>query len=479
MSTALAIPQSMPALRNRTALAAVACLIVFVGVSLLGGAAGTLRYTFPLAALGVGAFLYALYPGVYVGFVFWLWFLTPFLRRLVDYRSEFVSPNPLLLAPPAVTLIAAITMLRHSRQLTRRPGLPFLMALAAIGYGAGVGLLRVPAQDWLTGILNWTAPVFFGFHLFVNWRHYPQLRDTTRRQFLYGLLIMGSYGIAQFCILPAWDQEWLRQVINDGSGLSFGMAEPANFRVFSTMNSPGVLAPVLMAGLLVLFSTRGWKRFPVAVIAVTAFLLTLVRAAWLGWVLGYFVLFLHFTPRQRLRLVWVLLLTAAIAVPLMTISTFQKSVTDRIQSFTELKEDVSFNSRLQGYQERLEEATSEPFGGGIGAMDAAERTAPNQLIGARDSALIDMLVSLGWLGAVLYGGAIVLLLLRSVGGRISDPFADAASASLVGMVAQFVLGSTMIGAAGIVLWGFAALALAARQYHRAAGNAASRLLVEG
>jgi hypothetical protein len=448
-------------------------MVLLIGACLLSGAAGTLGYTFPLAAVAVGAFLYLLYPGFYVGFVFWLWFLVPLLRRLVDYRSGYVSPNPLLLAPPAVTLITVITMARHARDLTRPPGIFFLMALAAIAYGAGTGLLRVPPQEWFIGIVNWAAPVFFGFHLFICWRHYPALRTITLQQFVYGSLGMGCYGVLQFWTLPPWDREWLRQVIADGSGLSFGSAEPTAFRVFSTMNSPGVFAPVLMAGLLLLFTSRGWKRFPIALVAVTAFLLTSVRSAWMGWTVGYLVLFFHFTRQQRLRLVCVLLVIALLAVPLFTIPTFQEMVLGRMQTFGELQQDVSFMSRVKGYQQRLEEATTEPFGGGIGALDAAERIAPNYLLGARDSALIDMLVSLGWFGAVLYGAAIVLLLLSVVRGVGSDAFAVACSACLVGLVAQFVLGSTMLGATGIVLWGFGGLALAGRKYN-AAGNAANR-----
>jgi O-Antigen ligase len=440
-------------------------MVLLVGICLLGGASGTLRYTFPLAALAVGAFLYLLYPGFYVGFVFWLWFLVPLLRRLVDYRGGYVSPNPLLLAPPAVTLITVVTLARCARELTRSPGIFFLMALAAIAYGAGTGLLRVPPQDWFIGIVNWAAPVFFGFHLFIGWRYYPALRANTFRQFLFGSLVMGCYGILQFWILPPWDREWLRQVIADGSGLSFGSAEPTAFRVFSTMNSPGVFAPVLMAGLLLLFTSPGWKRFPVALIAVTAFLLTSVRSAWMGWALGYLVLFFHFTRQQRLRLVWVLLLIGLLAVPLFTIPTFQEIVFGRMQTFGELEQDVSFMSRVKGYQQRLADATTEPFGGGIGSLDAAERVAPNYLLGARDSALIDMLVSLGWFGAALYGAAIILLLFSVVGGAGSDAFAVACSACLVGLVAQFMLGSTMLGATGIVLWGFAGLALAGHKYH--------------
>jgi hypothetical protein len=102
-------------------------------------------------------------------------------------------------------------------------------------------------------------------------------------------------------------------------------------------------------------------------------------------------------------------------------------------------------------------------------LDAAERAAPNYLLGARDSAFIDMLVSLGWFGAALYGAAIVLLLLSVVRGVGSDAFAVGCSACLVGLVAQFALGSTMLGATGIVLWGFAGLALAGRKYHAADG----------
>ena len=42
-------------------------------------------------------------------------------------------------------------------------------------------------------------------------------------------------------------------------------------------------------------------------------------------------------------------------------------------------------------------------------MDATQQRYADQTIGARDSAILDMLLSLGWLGALLYGSSLVVL----------------------------------------------------------------------
>ena len=78
-----------------------------------------------------------------------------------------------------------------------------------------------------------------------------------------------------------------------------------------------------------------------------------------------------------------------------------------------------------------------------------------------------MLFSLGWLGNLLYvGGLLIALgsLLRGGHYRI-DSFACAARAIAFATFAQFIFGSVMLSVSGMILWGFLAMALAARAYH--------------
>src|SRR5215210_1239156 len=109
------------------AMASVA-LVVVAGLAVGQGAA--LRFAFPAVAFVVGLYLYLKHPVHYVVFMWWVWFTSPFIRRLVDYQSGWVDPSPILLAPVMVSVIAGIGFLRHFLPSVRYGGLPFVMAFA-------------------------------------------------------------------------------------------------------------------------------------------------------------------------------------------------------------------------------------------------------------------------------------------------------------------------------------------------------------
>ncbi|NET73026.1 MAG: O-antigen ligase domain-containing protein, partial [Sphaerospermopsis sp. SIO1G2] len=70
-----------------------------------GGAASLLRIIFPATSLLVGIFLYLRHPILYIGFTWWIWFLTPLIARLVDYRIGWDPTRQILLAPYLVVFI--------------------------------------------------------------------------------------------------------------------------------------------------------------------------------------------------------------------------------------------------------------------------------------------------------------------------------------------------------------------------------------
>ena len=69
---------------------AVAALTLYVTIALAGGGGRTLTVTYPLGCVVVALFAYVRSPATYVGFVFWSWLLTPFLRRVFDRGSATI-----------------------------------------------------------------------------------------------------------------------------------------------------------------------------------------------------------------------------------------------------------------------------------------------------------------------------------------------------------------------------------------------------
>lgn len=450
------------ALRAWVAMLAVALL---VAACLLVGQAAALRLLFPAASLVTGVYLYYKYPAQYVSFVWWVWMLSPFVRRLVDWQSGWVDPSPVLLAPVLVSCVAGAGFLRHFLPSVRNGGLPFVLAFAGVLYGLGVGLIRSGGDYTLAQpMLTWLVPIFLGFHLFINWREYPAFRRELGRTFVVGALLMGVYGVVQFLSAPMWDRFWM---VNIEYG-SFGTPEPLGIRVFSTLNAPGPFSVVMMAALLVLFGSQGWLRFPAAVTGYLSFLLCMTRAAWIGWLVGFATLLAKMESRARLKLIAVVVLFACAIVPLATLEPFASVVGPRIQSMTNPKDDISLAARLEGYGKYFRDAVTDPFGKGIGIMDREYAIAPDdEGIGPHDSAVLELLLSLGFLGAALYGAGLIALLfgLRVRGAVRADSFANAARAVGLGMFAQLILGSVMLGVMGAILWSFAGVVIAASKYH--------------
>lgn len=458
MQTYASPRSTLPWLQPTLAWAAILGLILFSILCVLVRAGGLLRIAYPAGALVVGIVLYQRYPILYLGYTWWVAFLTPFLRRLIDFQSGWLDPNPVLLAPFLVMFVSGMTFMQHMPRLYRREGLPFMLATIAIVYGLLVGLIRNPPVSVVVPLLNWLAPLLFGFHLLANWRHYPEYRQNLQRTFVWGVLITGVYGIVQYLVAPPWDGLWL---VNSKS-VAFGTPEPLGMRVFSTMNSPGPFATVLMAGLVLLFTSHSSIRFLAAGSGYLAFLLSLVRSAWLGWGVALLTFVPALKPRLQMRLIVTILVMAIAVIPLVNLQPFSSAIAARMGSLSDTQNDVSFNARLAGYDEILGAALAEIPGQGLGFVLASDN------LGSNDSGILTILFTLGWLGALPYLGGIFLLILSlfQITEAASDAFISAARAITLGVFVQIGLGNPTIALSGVVFWGFAGMALAAQRYYR-------------
>ena len=429
-------------------------LVLFSALCILAGAGSILRLAFPAGSLAVGVFLYWRYPILYIGFTWWMWFLTPLLRRLVDYRSGWDQKSLILLAPFLVTLVTFATFLKHLPKSYRQGSLAFVLAFTGVFYGFLIGCIKTSFSSAALGVLGWLTPVLFGFHLLVNWRDYPSYRQNIQRTFLWGVFVMGVYGLLQFITAPEWDMLWL---INSEMTTSAGNPVPFGFRVWSTTNSFGHFAVFLMAALLLLFNSQGSLRVPASAVGYLSFLLTLARSTWGGWLLGIFTLMTSLKARLQMRLVITLVVIVLCVFPLTTIDPFATAINSRLQSFSDLKNDGSANARGEIYsQTNLDLAFSNILGDGIGSG------------GIVDSGILDIFFTLGWLGAIPYLGGIVLILLNLFQGSEGhfDPFVSSARAIILSVFMLIVFFSVTLGFFGLFFWAFAGMGMAARKYYQ-------------
>ena len=432
--------------------------ILFSVLFILAGAGSLLNYLFPLGALGVGIFLYFRAPILYIGFSWWLWFLTPLVRRLSDWRSAYTEPSPLLLAPFLVTAVTLITVQRHLPTINRKGGLPFVLSLAAVFYGIALGLIFRPLTRVVISSLDWLVPVSFGFHLFVNWRDYPTYRQNIQKIFLWGIVVMGIYGIFQFVTSPPWDALWVIKA-DFGSGLS---GRPENIErftinVWSTMGSNRPYSTTVMAGLILLLvnKNQGKLKLPAIVAGYLSFMLARKRIVWLSWLLSLLVHTSSLKKQQQIRTLLSLVFLSICLVIVVNLPPFSDFIYSRFETFGELEGDASANARLEWFNLMIDSALLSFFGRGIGGEP-------------HDSAILSTLFDLGWLGGLFYFGGIFSIVLFINKDKIifADPFVSASRAIAYGVLMQLPFGRPHIEVQGMVLWTFLSMSMAARQYYQ-------------
>jgi hypothetical protein len=431
----------------------------------LAGQGTVLRLAIPAGAVLVGLALYQRRPIGYVHFVLWTWFLTPLVRRLVDWRAGFEDHNLVLLAPFLVSAVSVLTLLRE-RHFARELRLsPFFLCIAGVLYGFAVGVLRwrlhategVTPGEIVYGLFGWLAPLFFGLHLYIRWPMYEEHKCAVQKSFLWAVLLLGAYGIYQFLAPPAWDRFWLEHVISDIGAESFGRPEPFQVRIWSTLNSPGVFANVLMVGLLLLFSAHSRIKMLATTAGYSAFLLSLVRTSWLGWLVGLVVLARSTKGGQISRLLISMALLPVLVSPLMLNQEIATVVTDRLQTFHSTRQDESYQDRAEEYRVLLASLATDPFGEGLSNAETWQGY-------TMDSGIILIFYNCGWLGAALFLAGITLCVRSMPSGRNSDdPIVPAYRAVVVAMIFELLSGNIFTGPSGAMLWTCIGLGLSLHQ----------------
>ena len=441
---------------------AYASLLATVGVGaagFVGPLAPAVQFGYPLVALLTAALLLWRRPALYLGFTWWVWFLTPEVRRLVDFRVGYTDSSPVMLTPFLVSGLALFAVLARLSELPRAVRLPLAFVAAGLLYAYGVGVLYNGPVTATFDLLTWGVPVIVGAYVLTHAHLIAAFREVTRRAFVWGLLMMGLYAAVQYFYLPAWDAYWM-----DNAGLgSIGASEPLQVRVFSTLNSPGPFAAVMMAGLLLVFTRGGLVTVLGSAAGFLGFALAAVRASWAGWVVGFVVVAASLPLRLRTRLLGTLFLLVLVAVPVFTVGPVAELLSKRLQSFTDLESDTSFNERLELYTSLPEFTAGNPLGRGLGSTGVASSlSAQKATLQNLDSGIIAVLYSFGILGTLYFvGGAAAIFAAVLRRGLRSRDVTDASYVGItVAAVSQLAFGNAWGGVSGMLLWVFPCLYLA-------------------
>ncbi|HEX9484776.1 MAG TPA: O-antigen ligase family protein [Gemmatimonadaceae bacterium] len=449
--------------RDAASMVALVVFAAYVAISLAGVGGRLLTVTYPAACLLVGLLTYVRSRTSYLAFVWWLWLLTPFVRRVFDLHYGFHPTSPLLLGPLLASGVAVLTVIRRFRMLRSSAYVPFLVAGAALAYAFLIGLIRQSVAAATYDLLTWIAPLVFGMHLALEWRRFPVTRKAITSNVLWGLLLTSAYAVAQFIDPPLWDRVW----VVSAEMASVGAPMPFLIRVFSTLNAPGPFSVMLVFALLIgLASPQRW-RFVALALGLVALVLTKGRSAWGAFLLGAVVMQLR-QPLRSLPRQWIALLAVLmLAAPVITQPRVMSVLTRRAATLRNVEQDYSFKNRVTFTRFAISNMSANPAGWGLGYLGGASKLLRGSKAGfALDSGPLEIYSVMGWLGGTLFMlalAAIILPIARSRRVRF-EPVTSAAVSVVVALIFASFFGNIFNSVSGFFFWSAVGLATAGRTY---------------
>ncbi|CAN7678981.1 glucose-6-phosphate isomerase [Paraburkholderia sp. SIMBA_054] len=433
-------------------------LLWLVTAMLIVGHQGTvLTLAFPVLSIAVGFWLYFKAPAKYVGYMWWLWFLSPEVRRFADWSNgTYTSASPVQIAPLAVSMISGLSLIRFSSVLAQRRGLPVLLMLAGIAYAFLVGIVSNGLLAALYDLANWVYPILIGFHIMTHWRLYRECKDVIVSAFIWGMLVTGAYGAVQFFFMPPWDILWMTnaQMNSQGDPVPFGV------RVFSTMNSSGPFAFVMLGAMVYVAAAGQRIRWIASAFGFLSFGLSLVRSAWGGWMIALLIQVAKSSSRVRLHVVASGTGLVILAIPVLMVGPIAERMQIRLQTMIHLGDDQSYMVRNQFYAKFANIAFTNIAGEGMGATGTSTKLSSVDTrlgqYGNFDSGVMNIPFVLGWPGTLLYVSGLIWILMRALLNSSQvrcDSFATANFSISLAIVSMLMFTNSLVSTGGLLFFG--------------------------
>lgn len=361
-------------------------------------------------------------PLVLVLAVIAAWTLVPEVRRLIDWKVGFssisvVSALPLLMLLP---FVIPFTYGKSLRLLDRPMLILGWVWLGGFTFSLAVAATTGSITAALYSYLQFFLPAIFALWIATLAIPIRVLYDKIATFSLWLATPVALYGALQFASPPAWDVAWMLSA----KITSIGVPLPFQLRPFSTLNGPGTFADFLVAVILLnlprLRSPKplmlGQMGLLLGVLAVT-----MVRSNWIALVIGV-VVYVVLSPGRVKNLTLLAGVAVIFAVLLANVSTLLGSsqagndISTRLDTFSNLDSDVSYNERARYWGEPLIAAAANPLGDGLGVMGTAAKLGDSGSTKDFDNGYIARFTEMGYFGSACYAfvlvGGVVLALRR-------------------------------------------------------------------
>ena len=425
-----------------------------------------LNYLIPVLAVVAGWMILEASPTQYFIFTFWLWFLIPMLRRMVDARSFSSVEGTILLSSYFASCVPLYHLVWSRRKIFDRYSAPLVLMSMAVLYGTLYGLTRYSLLKCGQSVLTWLAPLTFAFFIYQHRHRSNEFFEVFETTMVWGTLVMGAYGVIQYFLLPKWDSLWMINLDN----VTFGKPYPLELRVFSTMNAPQLLGVYLAIGLLISLQSAMRIRVLAVPFGVVSLIFTQARSTWICFLVGFLFVVLKGSLRLRLQVLGVAIV-ALIAIAIATQNpTVSENISKRFDTLSDVGSDDSFLSRADGHVALFEALLDVPFGLGFGGVQAGTPASKEDAlikngkgVMQADSTIAGILDPFGMPGGVL---AVIssFFLLRNV-FEVKGPAGSPAGTLKVLTLAFFAimpLDNVLCGPSGFLCWAVIGLVCATR-----------------
>ncbi|MDT3427141.1 hypothetical protein J2Z22_002677 [Paenibacillus forsythiae] len=469
-STGLSFPGNLRPLATAGIFTAVCTVLpLMIGyVSAKLSSSSSLQLAMVSALLFPALLLALLKPRLLVLYTLLVWAVAPELRRIADWsEGVYHSVSLLSLAPLLTGATVAIPVMREVHAI-RRPFMRLLLLFAVpLGYATLIGLAKNGMGSFYD-LTNYLVPLLLLPYFAVT----PfAARDIDKLLSGYAniAVLVAGYGIVQYLTVPAWDAFWMT---NSGMN-SIGTPHPLEVRVFSTLNSPGPAATFLVFALVPMILEKRWRgalSWIGVLLVVVCLLTTLVRAAWLLLLVMLLVYIASSSSKGKWKtLIQVLFVALALfwVVPKLPGA---EGLTSRMETLSSIKEDRSYNDRLNLLGNMIPAIKSNPVGQGIGSVGQSTKLGNGGELGEygiMDNGFIALMLTFGAPGGLLFfcalGMAAKQIIAKVTGSSRLQMYGRLALATWTGAVVGLVSDNGFLGLKGYLIWMLIGLGLGARE----------------
>lgn len=391
------------------------------------------------------------------------WVFSPELRRYLDWSvGEFQQFSLILILPHIVTFTLLFSVLKNNKNRSMKQEFHnnrfYVFFIVSYIYAAILGV----ALNKTSGIydaIGYVAPALIFFYFF--YKSFSELEiEKMIRVIVWYAVIVSIYGWFQYLTLPPWDKFWLE----NASMNSIGKPEPLGFRMFSTMNSQGPVAVFLSTIVVIIIMNKRW-RWPFGslgiALIITALFITLVRSAWVTLIIGL-VAYIAFTEKgKKIGKIISIVLIGVCLYFLISKLPGAEHITSRIETFSNIEEDHSFQERIQLILTATPQILENPLGRGFGSIGRSTILGDGQSfagLGSVDNGYLGVFSTFGVIGGLAFFVGL-LSMFWHIKQLKNNMFRALALSSVVQLLVAFLFGGGLVGYQGVLFWLFVSIAV--------------------